>query len=552
MASLGEPVRLERDINRAIELLDKLQRTGEVPPQKLQALQRVLQSEFCNAVREVYEHVYETVDINSSPEVRANATAKATVAAFAASEGHSHPRVVELPKTEEGLGFNIMGGKEQNSPIYISRIIPGGIADRHGGLKRGDQLLSVNGVSVEGEHHEKAVELLKAAQGTVKLVVRYTPKVLEEMESRFEKMSRRRSTCSTVPQDKDSSAVTLLPFCTRCPRCEHALASIAKMRYVAAYLLAALGGNEKPAANDIKKILESVGIEADDTRLTKVISELQGKDVNEVIASGYGKLASMPAGGGAVAVASSAAPGAGGAAAPAAEEKKEEKKEESEESDDDMGFGLSSAFIEHAVSSARLFDIEDTFPSPSTLQTPLWLPVMSSQVRQNFHKDCEAAVNMQINLELYASYVYLSMSYYFDRDDQALPNFAKFFRNQSHEEREHAEKLMKFQNQRGGRIFLKEVRKPEKDEWGSGVEALECALQLEKSVNQSLLDLHKLCSEHNDPHMCDFIETNFLDEQVKSIKELGDWVTNLRRMGAPQNGMAEYLFDKHTMGKDSS
>ncbi|GAA6096606.1 protein lin-7 homolog C [Tachysurus ichikawai] len=176
------------DISRAIELLDKLQRTGEVPPQKLQALQRVLQSEFCNAVREVYEHVYETVDINSSPEVRANATAKATVAAFAASEGHSHPRVVELPKTEEGLGFNIMGGKEQNSPIYISRIIPGGIADRHGGLKRGDQLLSVNGVSVEGEHHEKAVELLKAAQGTVKLVVRYTPKVLEEMESRFEKM----------------------------------------------------------------------------------------------------------------------------------------------------------------------------------------------------------------------------------------------------------------------------------------------------------------------------------------------------------------------------
>lgn len=48
--------------------------------------------------------------------------------------------------------------------------------------------------SVEGEHHEKAVELLKAAQGSVKLVVRYTPKVLEEMEARFEKIrsARRR------------------------------------------------------------------------------------------------------------------------------------------------------------------------------------------------------------------------------------------------------------------------------------------------------------------------------------------------------------------------
>ncbi len=43
-----------------------------------------------------------------------------------------------------------------------------------------------------------------------------------------------------------------------------------RMRYVAAYLLAALGGNENPAAKDIKKILESVGIEADDTRLDKV------------------------------------------------------------------------------------------------------------------------------------------------------------------------------------------------------------------------------------------------------------------------------------------
>ncbi|XP_074428045.1 protein lin-7 homolog B-like [Larus michahellis] len=119
---------------------------------------------------------------------------QATVAAFAASEGHAHPRVVELPKTEEGLGFNIMGGKEQNSPIYISRVIPGGVADRHGGLKRGDQLLSVNGVSVEGEQHERAVELLKAAQGSVKLVVRYTPRVLEEMEARFEKLrtARRR------------------------------------------------------------------------------------------------------------------------------------------------------------------------------------------------------------------------------------------------------------------------------------------------------------------------------------------------------------------------
>jgi len=189
------PLTLERDISRAVELLENLQKSGEVDTAKVEALKKVLQSDFLRAVRDVYEHMYETVDVEGSPEVRASATAKATVAAFAASEGHAHPRVVELPKTEEGLGFNVMGGKEQNSPIYISRIIPGGVADRHGGLKRGDQLLSVNGVSVEGEHHEKAVELLKAAVGSVKLVVRYTPKVLEEMEARFDKQrtGRRRN-----------------------------------------------------------------------------------------------------------------------------------------------------------------------------------------------------------------------------------------------------------------------------------------------------------------------------------------------------------------------
>jgi large subunit ribosomal protein LP2 len=108
------------------------------------------------------------------------------------------------------------------------------------------------------------------------------------------------------------------------------------MRYVASYLLAALGGNSSPSAKDIKKILDSVGIEADDDRLNKVISELNRKNIEDVIAQGVGKLASVPAGG---AAPGSAAPAAGSAPA-AAEEKKDEKKEESEESGDNMGFGL--------------------------------------------------------------------------------------------------------------------------------------------------------------------------------------------------------------------
>merc|ERR1712088_187473 len=108
------------------------------------------------------------------------------------------------------------------------------------------------------------------------------------------------------------------------------------MRYVAAYLLAVLGGNASPSAADISAIISSVGIDADKEKLDMVISELSGKSVEELIAEGSKKLASVPSGGGAAAPA--AAAGGGGAAA---EAPKEEKKEEpAEESDDDMGFGL--------------------------------------------------------------------------------------------------------------------------------------------------------------------------------------------------------------------
>jgi large subunit ribosomal protein LP2 len=54
------------------------------------------------------------------------------------------------------------------------------------------------------------------------------------------------------------------------------------MRHVAAYLLLQVGGNTSPSASDVKKVLSAVGIEADDERLDKLISELSGKDVAQV------------------------------------------------------------------------------------------------------------------------------------------------------------------------------------------------------------------------------------------------------------------------------
>ena len=109
------------------------------------------------------------------------------------------------------------------------------------------------------------------------------------------------------------------------------------MKHLAAYLLLGLAGNTSPSAKDIKSVLDSVGIEADEDRLNTLLSELKDKDISELIAAGNAKLASVPTGG-----AGGAAPAAGGAAAGgAAEEAAEEKKEEAEEeSDEEMGFGL--------------------------------------------------------------------------------------------------------------------------------------------------------------------------------------------------------------------
>lgn len=167
-----------------------------------------------------------------------------------------------------------------------------------------------------------------------------------------------------------------------------------------------------------------------------------------------------------------------------------------------------------------------------------------SQPRQNYQAESEAGVNKQINLELYACYVYESMAWYFDRDDVALPGFHKYFKKASDEEREHAEKLMKYQNQRGGRIVLHDVKKPERDEWGTGLEAMQAALALEKNVNQSLLDLHKLCDGHGDAQMCDWLESHYLTEQVEAIKEISDHITQLKRVGS---GLGEYMYDKESL-----
>ena len=79
-------------------------------------------------MREVYESIYNSVDNQANVDAKANVVAKATVAAFGASEGYGHPRIVELPlqtSSSEGLGFSVVGGKELQTPVMITKVSTG-------------------------------------------------------------------------------------------------------------------------------------------------------------------------------------------------------------------------------------------------------------------------------------------------------------------------------------------------------------------------------------------------------------------------------------------
>ncbi|XP_029925099.1 disks large homolog 2 isoform X12 [Myripristis murdjan] len=87
------------------------------------------------------------------------------------------PRKVVLHKGSTGLGFNIVGG-EDGEGIFVSFILAGGPADLSGELRRGDQILSVNGIDLRGATHEQAAAALKGAGQMVTIIAQYRPEEL--------------------------------------------------------------------------------------------------------------------------------------------------------------------------------------------------------------------------------------------------------------------------------------------------------------------------------------------------------------------------------------
>lgn len=174
-------------------------------------------------------------------------------------------------------------------------------------------------------------------------------------------------------------------------------------------------------------------------------------------------------------------------------------------------------------------------------------PPRRSQALDSYHPACEAAVDHQIQLEHYVIYVYKSMATYFEENQVTLKYVGKFFLGQAAQMKEHADRLIRLQNQRSGqtRVYNRNIDTPDYNYWDSGLKALEHALDLAMNVNQNLLYIHQLAMANNDARLTDFLEHNCVYDQVKSIKELRDHISNFPVFpSTSDDSLAENLLDK--------
>ena len=158
-----------------------------------------------------------------------------------------------------------------------------------------------------------------------------------------------------------------------------------------------------------------------------------------------------------------------------------------------------------------------------------------SRARQLYVAECEAAVNSQANVEITVSNIYLALSCYFARDSVALPGLAKYFRDEADEERAHGIKFLDYQALRGGTAMVESIMMPKLDfpstPGGDALYSMNLSLSLERLNYQQLLKVHEVAEQAGDTQLCDFVESEFLDDQLDSIKSIADMVTQLERVG---------------------
>jgi ferritin len=139
----------------------------------------------------------------------------------------------------------------------------------------------------------------------------------------------------------------------------------------------------------------------------------------------------------------------------------------------------------------------------------------------------EAALNDQLNFEFYSSYIYLSMSAYFESID--LKGCARWMRAQTQEEMLHAMKFFDFIAERGGRVILKPIGSPS-TQWGSPLKAFENALFHEGVVTERINYLMDIAQQEKD-HATQIFLQWFISEQVEEEASVNSVVQRLKLAG---------------------
>ncbi len=147
------------------------------------------------------------------------------------------------------------------------------------------------------------------------------------------------------------------------------------------------------------------------------------------------------------------------------------------------------------------------------------------------------ALNEQINAEMYSSYLYLSMESYFQ--SISLAGFAAWMRGQVQEELMHSMKFYDFVNERGGRVTLDTIQKPETS-WKSPLVAFEHILRHEQMVTELINDLVDLAIREKD-HATNIFLQWFVTEQVEEEASVGEIVDKLKLIKDNSSGL--FLLD---------
>ncbi|MEN8134083.1 MAG: ferritin [Thermodesulfobacteriota bacterium] len=143
------------------------------------------------------------------------------------------------------------------------------------------------------------------------------------------------------------------------------------------------------------------------------------------------------------------------------------------------------------------------------------------------------ALNGQINAEIYSSYMYLSMSAWFEQT--GLAGLANWMRQQAQEEMFHAMKIFDFVNERGARVILEAIAPPPTD-WQSALDVFQATLAHEQKVTGLINDLTNLALDERD-HATNIFLQWFISEQVEEESGVGAVLDKLKLIGKESGGL---------------